>query len=134
MPLAPVEEDRTYQTQPMPASVPPPTYPPQHFGSLEQGSGVQTSQYGYVPPASTSGYEPPPSTIAVAENTDVSDVETRLGKSSMDEDDGAVRAEAMRKAEREQADREADEAFRRAAEADGMLFRVILYHASFLLT
>ena len=86
--------------------------------------------YTYESP-STSGYEPSPmnSYNPSAYDPHVSQVgespveEKPKKKSFMDEDDGddfEARAVAIRKEEKARKDREADEAFRRAAEADGM--------------
>jgi hypothetical protein len=80
-----------------------------------------------MPPASTGAYEPP----SVESNTEPASDDVQVEsteedkpkkKSFMDEDDEedlAARAAAIQKAERARRDREADEAFRKAAEADG---------------
>ena len=85
--------------------------------------------YSYEPP-SASGYEPPSSTGYDApsyspENPQTSEsaVEQKSKKKSFlnddEDDDFEARAAALRKEEKARKDREADEAFRRAAEADG---------------
>ena len=86
--------------------------------------------YTYEPP-STSIYEPPPMNsynppsydpdFPQAEESPIE--EKPKTKSFMDDDDNddfEARATALRKEEKARKDREADEAFRRAAEADGM--------------
>ncbi len=79
------------------------------------------STNGYEP-TSSSGYDPPSynSEIPQAEGSPVE--ERPKKKSFMDDDDNddfEARAAGMRRREKAQKDREADEAFRRAAEADG---------------
>ncbi|PGH00663.1 hypothetical protein GX51_05649 [Blastomyces parvus] len=102
---------------------------PIHFGgyqpvlhqqsTMEQEIGSPpTENKTYEPPAGTTGYEPPsyePGPV----DTDESDKE-KPKKSFMDDDDAdfTPRDEAIRKAEKERQDREADEAFRKAAEED----------------
>ena len=86
--------------------------------------------YAYEPP-STSGYEPPPTNsynpplydpyVPQGEESPVEEKSKK--KSFMDDDDGdefEARAAALRKEERAQKDKEVDDAFRRAAKADGM--------------
>ncbi|KAL9121589.1 MAG: hypothetical protein Q9187_001850 [Circinaria calcarea] len=79
-----------------------------------------TTSYGYEPP-STSSYNPP-SYNPDTQSDDLSPVETKSKKKSFmdddDEDSFAARAAAVLKAEKARNDREADEAFRKAAEAD----------------
>ena len=85
--------------------------------------------YTYEPP-STSNYEPPPldSYNSSSYDPDIpqagdSPAEEKPKKKSLmddDDDDFEARAAALRKEEKARKDREADEAFRRAAEADGM--------------
>jgi hypothetical protein len=141
MPLAPVAEDSAPGAQQGPLSAQsqvsdsapshrPPMYALGPFGQPLDAQGASTTsqpdQGGYMPPASTGGYEP----LSVESHTepaadDVKDESTEEDKpkkkSFMDEDDDedlAARAAAIQKAERARRDREADEAFRRAAEAD----------------
>ncbi|OJJ38401.1 hypothetical protein ASPWEDRAFT_48642 [Aspergillus wentii DTO 134E9] len=139
MPLAPVEEDLAPQTQPeqTPAFAPEPSangfsYQPPMYGSdsfgqpLHEQSSPAVSQpdsFGYMPPSATGGYEPPGATgtTPAVEVDDESVAEEPKKKSIMDDDDDdeiAAQAAAIQKAERERKDREADEAFRKAAEAD----------------
>lgn len=108
MPLAPVDEDRAYQAKTQFSAQP-------SFDSFA-GNGnpvdvLTPSNSGYMPATSGHSYEPPSSIDAVVE-------ESERKPSVHDDDDMATRAEAIRKAEKEQADREAAEAFRKAAEAD----------------
>lgn len=82
-----------------------------------QVSGEQPS--GYAPPSQSSGYEPPSSGYQPYNPSDEPDspIQTRR-KPMLDDDDDAElerRAAALKKAA---ADREADEAFKKAAEAD----------------
>lgn len=103
----------------------------------ETGEGNQPSSTTYEPPSytyeppSTSGYEPPPMSSYnppaydphSPQAGDSPAEEKPKKKTFMDDDDGhdfEARAAALRKEEKARKDREADEAFRRAAEADGM--------------
>ncbi|PYH48161.1 COPII coat assembly protein SEC16 [Aspergillus saccharolyticus JOP 1030-1] len=141
IPLAPVEEDLVSQPSAKapftsgPASpnmVSP--YQPPGYGSFgqplhETPSAVsQPGEGGYMPPASGGGYEPPATTNVAPESEkpeeDEQDEPAKKKKSFMDEDDDddiAARAAAIQKAEKARKDREADDAFRKAAEADGKL-------------
>ena len=95
--------------------------PPLSEYNASSSSYEPPSADGYEPPTSN-GYEPPSYNPVVAENVE-SPVEEKPRKRSFmddDEDNGfEARAAALRKAEKERKDREAEEAFRRAAEADG---------------
>ncbi|KKK17150.1 hypothetical protein AOCH_003160 [Aspergillus ochraceoroseus] len=77
---------------------------------------------GYEPPSGSTGYEPPSASIdgPEMEVNEEGDEQLRHTSSDMqdDDDDLAARAAALKKAERERKDREAEEAFRKAAEAD----------------
>lgn len=102
--------------------------------SYEQPSGYEPpSSGGYEPPTST-GYVPyePSSTN---EEPD-SPVSTRPKKKSFMDDDGDIPAPKANPTEKTKAekDREADEAFRKAAEADGTFFRPISSPNDTLLT
>ena len=81
---------------------------------------IPTTSYGYEPPNSNS-YDPP-SYNPETQDDDLSPIETKSKKKSFmdddDEDDFAARAAAVLKAEKARKDREADDAFRKAAEAD----------------
>ncbi|KAL4927494.1 COPII coat assembly protein SEC16 [Aspergillus undulatus] len=131
-PLAPVEEDMGQQapqqtTAPQGLFAQDSPYQPGFQNSFDQSFGnavapdVQVSEAdGYMPPVS-SGYEPPSSTGPAVEVTEDSEDEKPRKKSAMDDrddDDFEARAEALKKAEKARKDREADEAFRKAAEAD----------------
>ncbi|WEW61495.1 vesicle coat component [Emydomyces testavorans] len=74
----------------------------------------------YEPPSFNTGYEPPSYTVDSAEN-EHSEEEKPKKKSFMDDDeddDFMTRAAQLKAAEKERQDREAAEAFRKAAEAD----------------
>lgn len=124
--------------QPTPPLKPEPTSE-QYQPPLQSDSagGYQPSSTTYEPPlytnepSSRSGYEPPlissynpPAYDPYVPQTGQSPIEEKSKKKSfMDDDDGddfEARAAALRKEEKARKDREADEAFRRAAEADGM--------------
>ncbi|KAL2828194.1 Sec23-binding domain of Sec16-domain-containing protein [Aspergillus cavernicola] len=137
MPLAPVDEDMAQQAYPTPTAVPQgyfahdsPYQPPPAHNSFDQSFGIATpppqlgESGGYMPPAASTGYEPP---SAVANGPQFETIEEsedekpRRNKSAMDgedEDELVAQAEALKKAEKTRRDREADEAFRKAAEAD----------------
>ncbi|KAL4939584.1 Sec23-binding domain of Sec16-domain-containing protein [Aspergillus oleicola] len=132
-PLAPVEEDMAQQTPSQPTETPQglfghdSPYAPGNQNSFDQSFGnavapeVQVNDTdGYMPPVS-SGYEPPSTNGPSLEVTEEFDDERPRKKSMMDDDeddDFQARAEALKKAEKARKDREADEAFRKAAEAD----------------
>lgn len=80
-------------------------------------SGHENSAGGYAPPAYDSGYVP----YQPDNDDEDSPVETKPKKKSFmdDDDDFAAKTAAIKKAEKERKDREADDAFRKAAEADG---------------
>ncbi|OJI79887.1 hypothetical protein ASPTUDRAFT_131151 [Aspergillus tubingensis CBS 134.48] len=134
MPLAPVKEDLAPQAhaeastgsveQSYGSGSP---YQPAGYGSFDQPfmNQAPSDGGGYMPPGVSSGYEPPAieshaeSTAAPSE--EVNEEEPAKKKSFMDDDDDddiAARAAAIQKAEKARKDREADEAFRKAAEAD----------------
>jgi hypothetical protein len=140
MPLAPVEE--TSATQSPADSAPPPQsalnglfYQPQGQESANQSQSPyyqgppgmpQPESNGYMPPATSSNAYEPPSYAPVLnsapeETQDSAEEEAPKPKKSFvdDEDDGdlAAQAASLKKAEN---DRKADEAFRKAAEEDGM--------------
>jgi hypothetical protein len=78
------------------------------------------SSSGYEPP-SMGGYEPPSYQPYQPDEGETSPVEVRKKKSFMDDDDDdelATRAAALTSKQKSEADRKADEAFRKAAEAD----------------
>lgn len=138
MPLAPVEETSATQSPADPA--PPPQsalnglfYQPQGQEPANQSPYYQgppgmpqSESNGYMPPATSSNAYEPPSyapvmSSAPEETQDSAEAEAPKPKKSFmdDEDDGdlAAQAAALKKAEN---DRKADEAFRKAAEEDGM--------------
>ncbi|KAE8369100.1 Sec23-binding domain of Sec16-domain-containing protein [Aspergillus caelatus] len=138
MPLAPVVEDSASQPYPVehvpmqgsPVNISP-YQPPanESFGEpLDQSSATAPASdvAGYVPPSVGGGYEPPSVEISAAPALDTTEQPThqdalKKKKSFMDDDDDddlAARAAAIQKAEKARKDREADEAFRKAAEAD----------------
>ena len=95
--------------------------PPVSEYNASSSSYEPPSAHGYEPPTSN-GYEPPSYNPDVAENVESPVEEKPKKKSFMDDDEDnefEARAAALRKAEKERKDREAEEAFRRAAEADG---------------
>lgn len=141
MPIAPPEEvssslydDDSYRPEPPPKDE---VLTQSNSGYNESSTGPASS-FGYEPPSSLyepptiNSYDPPssnhntynppsydPGTIDDAESPPQ---EKPKKKSFMDDDDDdafEARAAAVRKAEKAQKDREADEAFKKAAEADG---------------
>ncbi|CAF9906306.1 vesicle coat component [Imshaugia aleurites] len=143
MPIAPPVDPASYLYQQESYRPTPPleTEPSREQDELllqsEPGEDNQQSSMTYEPPSytyeppSTNGYEPPPMNSYDPPAYDPylpqageSPVEEKSKKKSfMDDDDGddfETRAAALRKEEKARKDREADEAFRRAAEADGM--------------
>lgn len=133
MPLAPVEEDMAQQAYTPPTATPQglfgqdSPYQPPARNSFDQSTGPEapapghTEADGYMPPTGNTGYEPPASNTPEVEVTKESEDEKPRKKLTIDDeddDDIAARAEALKKAEKARKDREADEAFRKAAEAD----------------
>ncbi|KAL6236033.1 hypothetical protein BDW75DRAFT_124301 [Aspergillus navahoensis] len=134
MPLAPVVEDMTQQAYAPQTAAPQglfgqdSPYQPPTRNSFDQYAGPEapapqhTEADGYMPPMGNTGYEPPSSNTPAVEVREESEDEKVRKKSTMDddedEDDIAARAEALKKAEKARKDREADDAFRKAAEAD----------------
>jgi hypothetical protein len=100
------------------------SYEPTQYSGYEPPSSG-----GYEPPTS-SGYEPPSYEPSSMNEEPDSPVSTRPKKSFMDDDDDDIPTLKATPAEKtkEEKDREADEAFRKAAEADGML--LILFFLS----
>jgi len=109
-----------------------PSFSRQPSSSYEppSSSGYEPPSSSYEPPASggyeppTSGYEPPAYEPATTNEEPDSPVDTRPKKRSfMDDDDDDIpalkAAPASREKTKAEKDREADEAFRKAAEADG---------------
>lgn len=89
------------------------------------------SSSGYEPPSYqplSNGYEPPSYNPETQDEEPFPILEKPKKKSFMDddEDDFAARAAAILKKEKAQKDREADEAFRKAAEADGKALLLLI--------
>ncbi|KAB8237709.1 COPII coat assembly protein SEC16 [Aspergillus alliaceus] len=139
MPLAPVVEDSAPQSYPVdsaPMQGSPVTISPYQpltndsFGEPLDQSSVTVPDSGaasYIPPGAGGGYEPPSVEISTVPTLDTTEDPTspnilKKKKSFMDDDDDdddiAARAAAIQKAEKARKDREADEAFKKAAEAD----------------
>lgn len=143
VPLAPVEEDMVppgqaeapYASMQVPhvdgMSYQPPMNAPDSFGGplYTQDSTVMphAGNTGCTPPTSTGGYGPPVNDTVVistpGSKEDSAEEASYMNKSTMEEDDSdiAARAAAVQNEEKQRKDREADEAFRKAAEEDGKL-------------
>lgn len=142
MPLAPVREDLAPQAQQAYAAAPQQSAltsglqaSPERFGQplheVKESPPTETPHYGSYEPPTMSSYEPPSyqpdlgmSTDGPGQEDEQDESEKPKKKSFMDdddEDDLAARAAAVQKAEKARRDREADEAVRKAAEADGKL-------------
>ncbi|KAF4627741.1 hypothetical protein G7Y89_g10412 [Cudoniella acicularis] len=113
----------------------PSSYEPQSSSGYEPPSttGYEPPSSGYEPPASgyeppSSGYEPPSYEPATMSDEPDSPVETRRKKTFMDNDEDDIpalkQAPAAGEKTKAEKDREADEAFRKAAEEDGMFFDI----------
>ena len=127
LPPAPYSPPTSYEPQPsyepFTSSYEPPSYEPMSAPLDPPSASLNDSpSYGYEPPSSS--YDPPgydPET----QNGDASPVQDKpkaKSKSYLDDDeddDLVAKAAALKKAEKAKKDREADEAFRKAAEADG---------------
>ncbi|RAL02701.1 COPII coat assembly protein SEC16 [Aspergillus ibericus CBS 121593] len=138
MPLAPVKEDLAPQPHADASTAPAhetygsgSPYQPAGYGSFGQPFMNQASETapsdaaGYMPPTGGGGYEPPasesrvePATAMLEETNEEEPPKKKFFMDDDDEDDLAARAAAIQKAEKARKDREADEAFRKAAEAD----------------
>lgn len=149
MPLAPVEEDLAPQAQ-QPYAAPQQSAltsglqaSPERFGQplheVKETAPAEIPHYGGYEPPAMSSYEPPSyqpdfgmSTDGPAQEDEADEAEKPKKKSFMDddeEDDLAARAAAVQKAEKARRDREADEAVRKAAEADGKLIPSFQIHS-----
>jgi hypothetical protein len=102
-------------------------YPPSTQAPAESfDRRPEPSGYGYEPP--TSSYEPGPyqpyqpdePLLSNEEGQDRPKKKSFMDDDGEDEDDLAAKAAALKKAQKAEADRVADEAFRKAAEADGI--------------
>uniref|UniRef100_A0A093XUX8 Protein transport protein sec16 n=1 Tax=Talaromyces marneffei PM1 TaxID=1077442 RepID=A0A093XUX8_TALMA len=140
VPLAPVEEDLATQAQQAYPAAPQHSAltsglqaSPERFGQpldevKETSSLAEIPHYGGYEPPAMSSYEPPSyqpdlgmSTDGPGQEDEEDEPEKPKKKSFMDdedEDDLAARAAAVQKAEKARRDREADDAVRKAAEAD----------------
>ncbi|KUL92026.1 hypothetical protein ZTR_01327 [Talaromyces verruculosus] len=139
MPLAPVEEDLAPQAQQAYPAAPQQSAltsglqaSPERFGQplheVKETAPAEIPHYGGYEPPAMSSYEPPSyqpdlgmSTDGPGQEDEADEPEKPKKKSFMDdddEDDLAARAAAVQKAEKARRDREADEAVRKAAEAD----------------
>ncbi|MCJ1286547.1 vesicle coat component [Xylographa opegraphella] len=125
LPPAPYSPPTSYEPQqsyePFTSSYDPPSYEPLSAPLEPQSASLEAhSSYGYEPPSSS--YDPP-SYDPETQTGDTSPVQEK-GKSRSylddddDDDDLVAKAAALKKAEKAKKDREADEAFRKAAEAD----------------
>jgi hypothetical protein len=144
VPLAPVEEDlATQQAQQAYPAAPQQSAltsglqaSPERFGQplheVKETSPAEIPHYGGYEPPAMSSYEPPSyqpdlgmSTDGPGQEEEADEPEKPKKKSFMDDDDDvddlAARAVAVQKAEKARRDREADDAVRKAAEADGKL-------------
>jgi len=95
-------------------------YQPPSSALIPTSSAYEAPSTNGYEPTSSSGYETPSYNPRIPQAEDFSVAEKPKNKSFVDddEDDFEARAAAMRKEEKARKDREADEAFRRAAEAD----------------
>jgi hypothetical protein len=83
---------------------------------------LEASSYGYEPPTSSyepSSYQPYQPDDATEEKKEEQKLKKKSFMDDNDDDDLAARATALKKQQKAEADRQADEAFRKAAEADG---------------
>ncbi|MCJ1434042.1 vesicle coat component [Xylographa pallens] len=124
LPPAPYSPPALYEPQesyePFTSSYEPLSYEPMSASLEPQSASLGArSSHGYEPPSSS--YDPP-SYDPETQNGGTSPVqEERKGKSYLDDDeddDLVAKAAALKKAEKAKKDHEADEAFRKAAEAD----------------
>lgn len=127
---APYAFSEPSSAQPQPSSYVAPTnsYAPASGGyePFQSNSYDSSASNGYEPP-SAGGYEPPSYQPASMDDEPDSPVETRPKKKSfMDDDDDDIPTLKNQSASQEKTkaekDREAEEAFRKAAEADGVFF------------
>ncbi len=110
------------------------TYTPNASDENPTSSSYNPDQSNYEPPSGY-GYEPPSYDLGIQNNTESPEQKSPKKKKSFmygDEDSGyyAAKAAAILKEQKAQKDREADDAFKKAAEADGTLFHhPSKYHA-----
>ncbi|MCJ1318290.1 vesicle coat component [Xylographa vitiligo] len=124
LPPAPYSPPASYEPQapyePFTSSYEPSSYEPTSAPLEPQSASLETpSSYGYEPPSSS--YDPP-SYDPETQNGDTSPVpEKGKGRAYLDDDeddDLVAKAAALKKVEKAKKDHEADDAFRKAAEAD----------------
>lgn len=136
MPIAPPDEpfSSLYPPEPYQLSNPSESQAPQVYDLHDErhpNSSYESSQSTYE--ANTSSYEPPSSYAPYnpdgQEDHDPKDQKSPTKKKSFmdddDDDDFAARAAAILKGDKARKDKEADEVFRKAAEADGRLVPVL---------
>ncbi len=117
--------DMTHDTNPSNGYMPPATSgyepPSREPYSQSSGEGYETPQDGgYAPPS----YEP-----ATMNDEPASPIDTKPKKKSfMDDDDDELVAKPAAQKSKAEMDREADKAFREAAEADGKSYCYVLYN------
>ena len=126
-------------TPPTEETAPLSSYQPQSSFAQRPASPVSApdqSPIGYEPPSS--GYEPPtssyePPTYQPYSPDDLEDSSPVVKKKSFidddDDDDLTRRAAELKKKQKTEADRQADEAFRKAAEADGKFLCLIILNS-----
>ena len=125
-------------TPPTEETAPLASYQPQSNFDQRPASPVSApdqSPIGYEPPLS--GYEPPTSSYEPHTyqpySPDLEDSSPVVKKPFMDDDDDdddlARRASELKKKQKTEADRQADEAFRKAAEADGKFLCPIILNS-----
>ncbi|MCJ1390724.1 vesicle coat component [Xylographa bjoerkii] len=123
LPPAPYSPPTSYEPpsshEPSASSYDPPSYEPPSSSLEPQFASLEPpSSYGYEPPSSL--YDPP-SYDPETQNSDTSPAQEKRKSESYlrdEDDDLVIKAAALKKAEKAKKDREADEAFRKAAEAD----------------
>lgn len=106
--------------------------PPTDQSSAPYGSRYEPPTANTYEPPSTSGYEPPSYEPATMDDEPNSPVDTRPKKKAyMDDDDDDFSLKPSKPVEKTRAekDREADEAFRKAAEEDGEYLYMMLYRS-----
>ena len=138
MPVAPPEDLSTSFYQEESYQQTPPLKPePSHEDYQPSTTTYKPPSYTYDPhsanydqPTPTSSYDPPAYDPYGTKAGDSPVEEKTKKKSFMDideDDDFEARAAALRKEEKAKKDREADEAFKRAAEADGMYSHTFIF-------
>ena len=104
---------------------------PSYSSNISDHSAYEPPAFNPYEPPALSGYDPPSHDTNISQMEEFPSEGKPKKKSYMDDDndeDFEARAAALRQEEKARKDREADEAFRRAAEVDGMLFVFISLH------